>query len=63
MSSSKFCFFFQKDASTTAANREKIVEQYRSSISRVQDEGLENELDNLKDYRDNVLSLYNLKLK
>lgn len=53
---------FQKDASTKQ-NREKIVEQYRSSISRVQDEGLENELNNLKDYRDNVLALYNLKLK
>lgn len=52
-----------KAASSTTTDREKIVEQYRSSISRVQDEGLENELENLKDYRDNVLSLYNLKLK
>ncbi|CAF3568377.1 unnamed protein product [Adineta steineri] len=40
----------------------KLVERYRKSISRVQDEGVENELKNLKDYKNDVLMLYNLKL-
>ncbi len=48
--------YFQKDPSSL------IVERYRKSITRVQDEGIENELKNLKDYKNDVLMLYNLKL-
>jgi len=40
----------------------KLIERYRTSITRVQDEGVENELKNLKDYKNDVLMLYNLKL-
>ncbi len=40
----------------------KLIERYRTSITRVQDEGIENELKNLKDYKNDVLMLYNLKL-
>lgn len=32
------------------------------SITRVQDDGVENELKNLEDYKNDVLALYNLKL-
>ena len=57
----------QKDASSVDSNvlldrHKNLVERYRKSITRVQDEGIENELKNLKDYRNDVLMLYNLKL-
>ncbi|CAF1170997.1 unnamed protein product [Adineta ricciae] len=57
----------EKDPSSVNAQslldqNKKLVERYRQSITRVQDEGVEYELKNLEDYRDDVLTLYNLKL-
>ena len=62
-----FFSLLQKDSSSVDSNvlldrHKKLVERYRKSITRVQDEGIENELKNLKDYKNDVLMLYNLKL-
>lgn len=50
------------NAQSLLDQNKKLVERYRQSITRVQDEGVEYELKNLEDYRDDVLTLYNLKL-
>lgn len=48
--------------SPTSKDQKQLIERYRTSITRIQDDGNENESKNLTDYKNDVLTLYNLKL-
>ncbi|CAF4096168.1 unnamed protein product, partial [Rotaria magnacalcarata] len=51
------------DSNSVLDHNKKLVERYRASITRVQDEGVENELKNLNDYKNDInlfMSLSNL---
>ncbi|CAF3473761.1 unnamed protein product [Rotaria sp. Silwood1] len=43
------------DSKSIVEQNKKLVERYRTSITRVQDEGVENELKNLTDYKNDII--------
>ncbi|CAF2632217.1 unnamed protein product [Rotaria sp. Silwood2] len=43
------------DSKSVLEHNKKLVERYRTSITRVQDEGVENELKNLTDYKNDII--------
>lgn len=55
-------FLFLKKTSSASKDQKQLIERYRTSITRIQDDGNENESKNLTDYKNDVLTLYNLKL-
>jgi hypothetical protein len=50
------------DSKSILDQNQKLIERSRTSITRIQDESVKNELKNLNDYKNDVLMLYNLKL-